>query len=124
MMILSSAAYSTDYAPDGARRTVAGRTCLFGRRLVPRALIRAAGIAGNLPAGRVLDVAKLVDVQRSEGLIGNIADLAGRGHHPNEGAASRRRVALGTLIRHDAHQHRSELLDERRTRLSCGMDID
>jgi hypothetical protein len=47
-------------------------------------LIVPAGVAGDVPAGRVLDEAELVTVERADCVVDHVADLAGRSHNPHE----------------------------------------
>jgi hypothetical protein len=47
-------------------------------------LIVPAGVAGDVPAGRVLDEAELVAVERADCVVDHVADLAGRSHNSHE----------------------------------------
>jgi hypothetical protein len=47
-------------------------------------LIVSAGVAVDLPAGRVFDEAELVAVERADCVVDHVADLAGRSHNSHE----------------------------------------
>src|SRR5258705_9826441 len=80
-------------------------------------------VAGDLPAARVLDVAKLVEADRRYAVDRDEAGLAGRRDDTREG-----RRLLGIALRRRIRQHpdeiHAELLDDRRGRLAGAAPLE